>query len=532
MVVLALLLLSGMIGLIVVKGLSHFWPEDLYQITTTSNDRFLGEAAEWQRVRPPQEAEGADAMEVERTKYKIGSRDVYGLDFRWFDDTAVVLRERPAEALALERTNEGEMFGYLAAVHTDAGEIGGSRPELFDELLRHSADAKETAAQISDRESQIARLYGPLNDLERKLAAARLPHNRATTAGAQRIARLEAEADSVRARIEPRVRTLHEEIAARQELDRRRFATIELADGRTREIQLSHIARAWRPNQMSLGQKIAHYFSGLWTFVSERPREANTGGGIFPAIYGTVLMVLLMTLAVVPLGVVAALYLHEYAGDTWFVRVVRLAVNNLAGVPSIVFGVFGLGFFIYFVGAGIDRAFFSEYLPSPTFGTGGILWASLTLALLTVPVVIVATEEGLAAVPRAYREGSLALGATRFQTIRKIIIPHATPGILTGLILAVSRGAGEVAPLMLTGVVPLVSDYPISSAFPFLHLERKFMHLGFHIYDVGFQSPNVEAVKPLVYSTTLVLIVLVVLLNTVAIILRNRLRARSKGASV
>ena len=266
--------------------------------------------------------------------------------------------------------------------------------------------------------------------------------------------------------------------------------------------------------------------------MSQWPREANTGGGIFPAIFGTILMVLLMTLAVVPLGVIAALYLHEYAKDSWFLRVVRLAVNNLAGVPSIVFGVFGLGFFIYILGGSIDRLLFSDYLPSPTFGTGGILWASLTLALLTVPVVIVATEEGLSAVPRAYRDGSLALGATRFQTLWKIVIPYAMPGILTGVILAVSRGAGEVAPLMLTGVVPLVSDFAVDGTLPFFHLERKFMHLGFHIYDVGFQSPNVEAVKPLVYSTTLVLIALVVLLNAVAIILRNRLRARARGSSV
>ena len=218
-------------------------------------------------------------------------------------------------------------------------------------------------------------------------------------------------------------------------------------------------------------------------------------------------MVFLMTLAVVPLGVLAALYLREYAKQGPLVRTVRIAVNNLAGVPSIVFGVFGLGFFVYFVGGTIDRLFFPEALPTPTFGTGGILWAALTLALLTVPVVIVATEEALAAVPRSMREGSLALGATKFQTILRVVLPAAAPGILTGLILAMARAAGEVAPLMMIGVVKLAPELPIDGFFPFFHLDRKFMHLGFHIYDVGFQSPNVEAAKPMVYTTTVFLLI-------------------------
>jgi phosphate transport system permease protein len=268
------------------------------------------------------------------------------------------------------------------------------------------------------------------------------------------------------------------------------------------------------------------YGSRLWEFFSSEPRESNTEGGIFPAIFGTVLMVMLMSIVAVPFGVLAALYLREYARQGLFVRIVRIAVNNLAGVPSIVFGLFGLGFFIYFVGGTLDRTFFADRLPTPTFGTGGILWAALTLGLLTVPVVIVASEEALGAVPRSMREASLAAGATKFQTIMRVVLPAAAPGILTGLILAMARGAGEVAPLMITGVVKLAPDMPIDGIAPFLHLDRKFMHLGFHIYDVGFQSPNVEAAKPMVYATAIFLLLIVVALNLTAIVVRNHLRKR------
>jgi phosphate transport system permease protein len=296
--------------------------------------------------------------------------------------------------------------------------------------------------------------------------------------------------------------------------------------GEEKEFPLLDIYRAYPANALSRFQRASIYFSRLGGFLWDDPREANTEGGIFPAIFGTVMMVFLMTLAVVPTGVLAALYLREYATQSVLVRLVRIAVNNLAGVPSIVFGVFGLGFFVYMIGGSIDRAFYPEALPTPTYGTGGILWASLTLALLTVPVVIVASEEALSAVPRSIREASLALGATKFQTILRVVLPSAAPGILTGLILAMARGAGEVAPLMLTGVVKLAPDLPLDGVFPFFHLDRKFMHLGFHIYDVGFQSPNVEAAKPMVYMTTIFLLLIVIVLNLTAIIVRNRLRRR------
>jgi phosphate transport system permease protein len=304
------------------------------------------------------------------------------------------------------------------------------------------------------------------------------------------------------------------------------------ANNREKSMGVSQVLRVLRPNALSKLEKVWVYIGNVWAVLTTEPREANTEGGIFPAIFGTVMMVIIMSLVVTPFGVIGALYLREYARQGVVVRMVRIAVNNLAGVPSIVFGVFGLGFFVYGVGGTIDALWFSDRLPTPTFGTGGILWASLTLSLLTVPVVIVATEEGLAAVPREYREGSIGLGATKWETIWKVVLPTALPGILTGLILAMARAAGEVAPLMLTGVVKLAPAMPIDGTWPFLHLDRKFMHLGFHIYDVGFQSPNVEAAKPMVYVTTLVLILVVVTLNLTGIVLRNRMRKKYAGSAV
>ena len=277
---------------------------------------------------------------------------------------------------------------------------------------------------------------------------------------------------------------------------------------------------------MTLSEQLSHWVNTLYDFLSEPPREANSEGGVFPAIFGTILLVLLMSIIVMPLGVIAAIYLHEYAKPNILTRLVRIAVINLAGVPSIVYGVFGLGFFVYVVGGTIDQLFYSNQLPTPTFGTPGLLWSALTLAILTLPVVIVATEEGLSRIPNSVRHGSLALGATQFETLWKIVLPMASPAIMTGLILAVARAAGEVAPLMLVGVVKLAPSLPIDSVAPYLHLDRKFMHLGYHIYDVGFQSPNVEAARPIVYATAFLLVTVIIGLNLTAIAIRNNLREK------
>lgn len=261
--------------------------------------------------------------------------------------------------------------------------------------------------------------------------------------------------------------------------------------------------------------------AGGWTrisleFLSTAPSEGMTEGGIFPAIYGTAVLTLLMTVAVMPVGVATAVYLHEYAPKGGrLAGLVRIAVQNLAGVPSIVFGLFGLGFFIQFVGRGLDRALSEP--GSLHYGQPALIWAALTLAVLTLPVVIVSTEEALRAVPREWRDASLALGATKSQTLARVILPSAVPGILTGAILAVARGAGEVAPILFTGVAYFLPDLP-GGGF------SQFMHLGYHVYVLATQSTDVEATKPLLYATVLVLLALTFLLNLVAITLRIRTR--------
>lgn len=400
-----------------------------------------------------------------RTQYRVGNPKEFPADFVWIDDDAVTSITRPAAAALVERLTWSPAIGVLEEVRRGGRTV----------------------------------LAGDAGNVDLAFAA------------------LLEEA-------------LDERVGERApDLDQASLVAVyRLANGGQAVFPLAEVVRVVRPNDLTVFGKLAVYGARLWEFLSAHPRESNTAGGVFPAILGTVLMVLIMTLAVVPLGVVGALYLNEYARQGPLVRMVRLAVSNLAGVPSIVFGMFGLAFFIHILGDNIDQLFFPDRA-SATFGTGGLLWASLTLALLTVPVVIVSTEESLRSTARAQREGALALGATRWQTIRTIILPASMPGILTGIILAIARGAGEVAPLMLTGVMKLAPSPLIDGTAPFFHVERKFMHLGFHVYDLGFQSPNVEASKPLVYATALLLLGLIVVLNLSAILYRNRVRRRLQG---
>jgi len=521
---LSLLLVIGLLGLIAARGLAHFWPGPVEEWVVI-NDRgeqqvvfgqlHRTESVDAQRLREAGVQIDTDISMVQRYLLKIGNRDLTGQDFIWVLDQQVVERTRPANVLVVEREQWGMFYGRLTGLREDGSLVSlGMEPwTLLQERLDRVNRLRDRIDELEGQEINSVNYRLEKLDLRAKSLEGKPGAKRALEKLASEREVLEAEFNAAAGELEVLFRQIG-----------RDSMLMRTADGQETEIPMEVVLDAWRPNQMGLTRAIGHYGHKLWSFLSEPPREANTEGGVLPALFGTVLMVVLMSIFVTPLGVVAAVYLSEYASQGWFTRFMRISVNNLAGVPSIVYGVFGLGFFIYFVGGGIDKLFFSEALPTPTFGTGGLFWASLTLALLTLPVVIVSTEEGLSRIPRAIREGSLALGATRWETLWRTILPMASPGIMTGVILAVARAAGEVAPLMLVGVVKLAPALPLDGDFPFLHLDRKFMHLGFHIYDVGFQSPNVEAARPLVYATALLLVAITLLLNLTAISIRNRLR--------
>jgi len=496
-----LLLVFGLVALVAVNGLGHFWQADLVSFELRDGGTLLGEIADRELDRDEQ------GQPRERLRVAVGNRDLGGSDFRWIDVADIAAQTRPADAGVLEREEWGRFYGYPVAIRRGEETLVAGAEAVWAALPERLSEKRAA------REATIAPLDAEIRSLNAQIESAR-----------------RAGEDSAE------LQASYEEVAAARAARAAELVADELvmrsAEGREQTVSLAHVVRAVPANALGTSGKLRLYASRLWEFLSGNPRESNTEGGIFPAIFGTVLMVLLTSLAVAPFGVLTALYLREYAHQGLIVRSVRIAVNSLAGVPSIVFGVFGLGFFVYLVGGSIDSLFFSDVLPTPTFGTGGILWASLTLALLTVPVVVVATEEGLAAVPRVVREGSLALGATKFETLLRVVLPAALPGVLTGLILAMARAAGEVAPLMIVGMVKLAPSLPLDGEFPFLHLERKFMHLGFHIYDVGFQSPNIEAVRPLVFATALLLILVVLSTNLTAIVVRNRLRRKYAGSAI
>jgi phosphate transport system permease protein len=416
----------------------------------------------------------------------------------------------------------GNFYGFPVAIENAEGALATGQEQVWATLADlHDRKRSEHAAIRALEAGEMDDINDELEELrlgERRLALAELP-------AAER-RRRETELDRQRTDLDTRHEQLATQLLTMREHVLAEKLVLETADGVRTTMPVGNIVRFLQPNRMGRLDTLGLYLSRVWEFIWSDPRESNTEGGVFPALFGTVMMVFIMSFVVTPFGVLAALYLREYAKQGPFVRIVRIAVNNLAGVPSIVFGVFGLGFFVYVVGGTIDQLLYAEALPAPTYGTGGILWASLTLALLTVPVVVVATEEGLAAVPRSIREGSFALGATKFETVSRVIVPASAPAILTGMILAMARAAGEVAPLMIVGMVKLAPELPIDDRFPFIHLERKFMHLGFHIYDVGFQSPNVDATTPLVFATALLLVTVVTLMNLSAIGLRNYLRRR------
>lgn len=512
---LSLIMTAALLFAIFFNAAKFFWPGQTVKFFLQDGRMVLGEITGREDIPNPDDPEAPIKY---RVQVKQGNRDIHGADFLWLDENSIKASQMPQDAVVVERREWGNFYGYIKEIR-DKGEVlalGHEKGvEVLEGLVPISTDIYNEINKIARKDIGAVNYFMEENRLELK----KLKREGTTTGKA--VENLQKEDKELQNQYKEFENTLDE--LRKSQTAQAVFTTI---DGVEKIIPLSLIIRVYSPNSFDWFDKAVFFLAKGWEFIWEEPREANTEGGVFPAIFGTVLMVMIMSLMATPLGVLAAFYLREYAKQGAMVSAVRIAVNNLAGVPSIVFGVFGVGFFIYFIGGSIDSFFFSEALPAPTYGTGGILWASLTMALLTVPVVIVSTEEGLASVSGGIREASLAVGATKFETTWRVVLPAVMPSILTGLILAMARAAGEVAPLMITGVVKLAPSLPVDGIWPFLHLDRKFMHLGFHIYDVGFQSPNVDAARPMVFTTTLLLIVIVLLLNFAAVLLRNRLRKK------
>ena len=535
----SLLMIFGLLALVVYQGGRTFWPSEIVRLKTVTGEVFQGVVSRSEWYAPGPEVLDATSPEQRaiiekdlaehdgrtlRRLLRTANFEETGTHYDWVSESAVDTEDKPPWAVVLERRAAGRFYGTPSEFLVDGKVLASGAEETWKAYQEVASDVAERVAEAKELEE------GPLGVINRRLRQSRLDIRRAELRHGTGTAEVQAaEAEDAQVQMEAKEETLKvsKQIAELREVNRAYVTRFEIADGRQIDVPVSEIVRAVLVNQLDFSDKLAVYVDRWKEFLFDVPRKANSQGGVWPALFGTVIMTLIMSMLVVPFGVLAALYLREYAKQGLLVSIVRVAVNNLAGVPSIVFGVFGLGFFCYIVGAGVDELLFEEYLPNPKYGKGGVLWASLTLALLTLPVVIVATEEALSAVPNSMREGSYACGATQWQTIRRIVLPRAMPGILTGMILAVARGAGEVAPLMLVGAVKLAPDLPVDlSTFPYLFPERSFMHLGFHVYDVGFQSQDSEAAKPMVYTTTLLLIALVVTLNLAAVAVRARLRRR------
>ncbi|ABV36113.1 phosphate ABC transporter, inner membrane subunit PstA [Shewanella sediminis HAW-EB3] len=526
----SLIAVLGLLLMIAWRGLSYFWPAEIYQweLNDPEGDRYtlIGEIYDKEEVPTERLISAGHVFKetpgetVTRYLVKTGNREFVGLDFRWILATDIISRTQPENIAVIERSKNGDFYGYPIAVVED-----GKRLALDD--IEASFEAHiERAVELNDQAVTLQK--SEIGSINHEMEQLRLRERRYELDGQLTEGR-KAEIAIKQASLQAEYLLLEKSFFALRTEAARDSVIIKDMRGEEVVLKLDTILDVTYSNRISLIGKIGHWFVGIGRFVSDDPREANTEGGVFPAIFGTVFMVMLMAVIVTPFGVIAAIYLHEYAKKGPVTKMIRIAVINLAGVPSIVYGVFGLGFFVYMFGGTLDQLFYPEALPAPTFGSPGVLWSALTLAILTLPVVIVSTEEGLSRIPSAVRQGSLALGATKAETLWRIVIPMASPAIMTGLILAVARAAGEVAPLMLVGVVKLAPTLPIDMNFPFVHLERKFMHLGFHIYDVGFQSPNVEAARPLVYATSFLLVSVIVSLNLTAIGVRNHLREKYRS---
>jgi phosphate transport system permease protein len=524
----SVVLVVGLLLMISFRGLVHFWPHPVYEYEVKTNNGQIEQVVGELHEVKSKEFKDSDAedgiVRIPQYLLKVGNRDVYGIDFRWINSANIIGRQDILDdgVTVVERYEWGNVYGHLEYIKQD-----GKIVARGDNVLPMMQQLVDSGLDLHNQIRYIEKVI--IGGINYKLEQLRLNEKRLETDGeytAEKQAEFEAERTTLKQEFSDQKDTL--KVLYRQS-NNLGEVTLQIAGNKFIHVPLKSIVRFWQPNNMTFGEQVGFFFTSIGHFLIDDPREANTEGGVFPAIVGTVTMVILMAIFVTPMGVIAAVYMSEYAKDGILLRTVRISINNLAGVPSIVFGIFGLGFFVYIIGGSIDELFYSYALPSPTFGTPALLWASLTMALLTLPVVIVSTQEGLSRIPRALREGGLALGATKSETIMKIVLPMSMPAIMTGLILAVARAAGEVAPLMLVGVVKLAPELPIDLNAPFIHLDRKFMHLGFHIYDVGFQSPNVEASQPLVYATSLLLVLIIIGLNLGAITIRNKLREKYKA---
>jgi ABC-type phosphate transport system permease subunit/ABC-type phosphate transport system auxiliary subunit len=610
----AIAMIVGLLVLVAMQGFPTFWPKAVIQIRTLDGKTLMGEvvrnetytpANEVFESLPPQDREKAmqavkDSGGVARRRMlRLGNFDLTGNREDWVSDFEIAEETQPEWAVVIERVKWGNFYGTPTAFIVDERVVATEPEKIWSAF---SSYEKEVHERLERRIYLERTMIGERNVEQESARLAARQAELTYGGGSPEHAVANKNYDDVKDRCKEEIERIKGEISSITKANERLQMRLVAADGKEKTLKMDEIVRAYPANQLTSWEKLGVYGSRWREFLCDRPRESNTEGGVFPCIWGTVALTLLLTLAVVPFGVLAALYLREYAKSGPIISAVRIAINNLAGIPSIVFGVFGYGFFCLLFGAYVDggpenirvnpwpagvwwialafavsvgvAAFFvgvvgsrntskdtvvgrhlgtfaivlwllslatifflivkipyfhgfsQAKLPTPTFGKGGVLWASLTLALLTLPVVIVATEEALAAVPSSMREGSYACGASKWQTIRRIVLPRAMPGIMTGMILAMARGAGEVAPIMLVGAVKFSPELAIDDVFPFLHPDRNFMHLAYHIFDLGFQSPNSEAARPMVYTTTLLLITIVFLLNLTAIWLRSRLRRR------
>ncbi|MEM8873626.1 MAG: ABC transporter permease subunit [Planctomycetota bacterium] len=606
-VAVALLMTVTLLGFVLLQGLGTFWPQPVVQVSTTDGDTLLG--------IPSRAVDKADGTGQE-ILYRVGNFDVTGERFKYVREDAIAETNEPEWALTVERLENGIAIGYLDAIIHDGVRTEG-RAEAWAKFQELYPQARAIFAKLKELEEyEIGGLADEEEVVRLKLRSVELEHGEGSTEYRQAVADAQPALEEMAARfteLNAERRELEDELAKFRMEMRTEAGVIVPNDPLYPDepMMLHRVVRAFPANQLGTLDKVGIYFGRWWEYLTDVPREANSEGGIWPAIVGTVMLTFIMILVVLPIGVIAAIYLREYARQGLIVSVIRICVNNLAGVPSIVYGVFGLGFFCYTVGKWIDggpehagfghasaggwwagigvaillvaaavvvgilggrmgksdkvggewqtRAlgfatfflwagavvtlgwllatipFFDGFhrakLPDPTVGKSAMIWASLTLALLTLPVIIVSTEEALAAVPNSMREGSYACGASKWQTIRRIVLPRALPGIMTGMILAIARGTGEVAPLMLVGAVKLAPELPVAADFPYFGTNRSFMHLGFHVFDLGFQSPDSEAARPLLFTTVLVLIAIVVFLNITAIFIRSRLRRAFAGGA-